>query len=56
MQKINDQAYKLMLPPPIKVHNVFHINVLKKYVPNDSHISGDETLLVSKDSGFDITP
>ena len=56
MQKINDQAYKLMLPPHVKVHDVFHINLLKKYVPDDNHILGDETLLVSKDSAFDITP
>ena len=32
-KKINDQAYELLLPPHVKVHNVFHVNVLKRYVP-----------------------
>ena len=43
-----------MLPPHTKVHDVFHINLLKKYVRDDNYILGDETLLVSKDGGFDI--
>ena len=55
-KKINDQAYELLLPPDVKVHNVFHVSLLKKYVPDDLHILGDEQPLISKDGTLDITP
>ena len=54
-KKINDQAYELLLPPDVKVHNVFHISLLKKYVPDELHIL-DEQPLISKDGTLDITP
>ena len=56
LKKINYQAYQLLLPPEVKVHNVFHVSLLKKYVPDDRHIHGDEQTLVSKDGTLDITP
>ena len=31
IDKINDQAYQLLLLEHLKVHNVFHVNLLKKY-------------------------
>ena len=40
-KKLLDQAYELQLPPHIKVYNVFHVNLLKRYVPNENHILGD---------------
>ena len=55
-KKVNSQAYALLLPPHIKVHNVFHVSLLKKYVPDDNHILGDEIALVSKDGTLDINP
>ena len=50
------QAYQLQLPSHIKVHNIFHVNLLKTYVRNESHILGDELPLVTKDGILDITP
>ena len=55
-KRVNNQAYELMLPPHIKVHKVFHVSLLKKYVPDQNHILCDELLLVSKDSTLDINP
>ena len=54
-KKINDQSYELSLPPHIKIHNVFYINIPKKYVPDENHILGDELPLVTKEGTLDIT-
>ena len=55
-KKINDQAYELLLPPHVKVHNVFHISLLKRYVPDVNHILDDELPLVTQKGTLDITP
>ena len=33
-KKVSTTAYKLSLPPNIKVHPVFHVSLLKHYSPN----------------------
>lgn len=33
IQKINDVAYKLQLPTHMTIHPVFHVNLLKAYIP-----------------------
>ena len=38
LAKVGLVAYQLALPPNIKVHNVFHVSILKKYVHDDSHV------------------
>ena len=55
-KKLSDQAYELQLPSHVKVHNVFHVNLLKRYVLDENHILGDELPLVTKDGILDITP
>ena len=36
--KIRHVAYELALPTFISVHNVFHVSLLKKYIPNTNHV------------------
>ena len=56
IKKINDQAYELLIPPHVKVHNVFHISLLKRYVPDANHILDDELPLVTQEGTLNITP
>ena len=50
MQRIGEQSYKLALPPHLHVHNVFHVSLLKQYIPNPDHIlSHDDNILVTQD-------
>ena len=47
---IGEQAYKLELPPHLHVQNVFHVNILKQYILDPSHIlDHDDTILVSQE-------
>ena len=38
LSRIGQVAYQLALPPNLRVHNVFHISVLNKYVHDATHV------------------
>ena len=38
LSRVGPTAYQLALPPNIKIHNVFHISILKKYVHDATHV------------------
>ena len=38
LSRMGQVAYQLALPPNLKVHNVFHVPVLKKYVHDATHV------------------
>ena len=41
--RVGTVAYRLDLPPELsKVHNVFHVSMLRKYIPNPSHVLRDQ--------------
>ena len=41
--RVGPVAYRLDLPPELsKVHNVFHVSILRKYIPDPSHVLRDQ--------------
>ena len=53
VSKIGEVAYRLALPPELSgVHNVFHVSMLKKYVPDRLHIIRYEPLEIREDATY----
>ena len=39
LERIGPVAYKIALPPSLsRIHNVFHVSVLRKYIPDIVHV------------------
>ena len=50
LSKVGSSAYQLALPPALSaVHNVFHVSMLRKYVPDESHVLDFTELGVTPD-------
>ncbi|XP_073317309.1 uncharacterized protein [Primulina huaijiensis] len=47
LEKVGTLACKLALPPNMsRIHNVFHVSQLKRYIPDPSHVLEVEPLLI----------
>ncbi|XP_073031332.1 uncharacterized protein [Primulina eburnea] len=57
LDKIGDRAYRLALPPDLdRMHNVFHVSMLRKYLPNPSHILLHESLDLLPNLSYEEVP
>ncbi|XP_077232196.1 uncharacterized protein LOC143867348 [Tasmannia lanceolata] len=57
IEKIGKVAYRLVLPPSLSgVHDVFHVSMLRKYVPDSNHEIQLESLNLTEDFSFEEQP
>ena len=50
IERIGATAYRLALPPQLdKVHDVFHVSMLRKYVKDQGHALRHDTLRMEQD-------
>ena len=56
MSRIGQVAYKLALPPNLRVHNVFHISVINKYVHDATHVVNWNDVHVEPEGDFLVEP
>ena len=57
LERIGPVAYHLALPPKLaKLHNVFHVSMLRRYCSNESHILPVQDVQVQADLSYDEEP
>ena len=51
--KIGAVAYRLDLPPPLgDIHNVFHVSMLRRFVPDPSHVIRHEEIQILENASY----
>ncbi|XP_075515781.1 uncharacterized protein LOC142550591 [Primulina tabacum] len=57
VMRIVERAYRLALPPDLdRVHNVFHVSMLRKYLSNLSHVLRHEALDLLPNLSYEEVP
>ncbi|XP_074311713.1 uncharacterized protein LOC141647434 [Silene latifolia] len=53
LDRVGEVAYPLALPPSLsRVHNVFHVSQLRKYVSDPTHVLVAETVEMDKNLSY----
>ncbi|CAL2247688.1 unnamed protein product [Prunus armeniaca] len=56
-ERIGPVAYRLALPPELSlVHDVFHVSMLRKYMPDPSHVLGHQPMELQEDLSYEEQP
>ncbi|KAM1444155.1 hypothetical protein ACFX2I_040341 [Malus domestica] len=56
-KRVGEVAYRLELPPELsKVHDVFHVSMLRHYVSDPSHVIPPQPLEINQDLTYDEEP
>ncbi|KAG2394978.1 uncharacterized protein HKW66_Vig0076470 [Vigna angularis] len=57
LKKIGPVAYEIALPPRLaKLHNIFHVSQLRKYIPDPKHVLEVDEIQVKENLTMDVGP
>ncbi|KAK8510295.1 hypothetical protein V6N12_073366 [Hibiscus sabdariffa] len=57
VERVGPVAYRLLLPPELeKIHNVFHVSMLRRYRSDPSHVMPVEEIELNSDLSYDEEP
>lgn len=57
IERIRSVAYRLLLPPELeKIHNVFHVSVLRRYQSDPSHVISPSDIEIQSDMTYEEEP
>jgi hypothetical protein len=56
LERIGPVAYMLALPTSMTVHNVFHVSLLKRYIPNANHVIDWNVIQVELEGVLQVHP
>ena len=57
IQRIGPIVYRLALPPELsRVHDIFHVSMLQKYIPDPSHVLDAELVQMTVDLTYKVEP
>ena len=57
IEKVGPVAYRLALPPDLeKIHDVFHVSMLRRYRSDPSHVISSETIELRPDLTYEEEP
>jgi hypothetical protein len=54
LEGIGPVAYMIALPASMYVHNLFHVSLLKKYIPDANHVIDWNVIQVEQEGAFQV--
>jgi hypothetical protein len=54
LERINPVAYMIFLPTSICIRNVFHVSLIKNYVPDANHVIDWNVIQVEQEGDFQV--
>ena len=55
LEKMGQVAYRIALPPVLSgIRNVFHESMLRKYIPDTSHVLSYELIQIRDDLSYEV--
>ncbi|KAL6219503.1 hypothetical protein ACLB2K_007262 [Fragaria x ananassa] len=54
IKRVGSLAYRLVLPPELsRIHYVFHVSILRKYIADPSHVLQEQPISLQKDLSYE---